>query len=205
MTCPKCRSNVPDASVRCPSCGLSKPKARPVDPEDKPARRFVGVGGKRATPFTSSVSERRSSKKRNPSGPPSKTRRIALMLSISIVVALIGVGAYWFVWPLYQSAGPEPEVAALVLEKLRKMPSNQEGLTVEESVARELEKSRRVGNLVSYQGWTVRQAPGDKSKLLVVFSFNERDNSKKSAEWLADPVSSTFTPQTELAAAVFRQ
>jgi hypothetical protein len=127
------------------------------------------------------------------------------VLSISIVVTLIGAGGYWFVWPLVQSQGPEPEVAALVLEKLRKMPSNQEGLTVEESVARELEKSRRVGNLVSYQGWTVKQVPGDKSKLLVVFSFNERDNSKKSAEWLADPVSSTFTPQTELAAAVFKQ
>lgn len=198
MTCPKCRSNVPDASVRCPSCGLSKPKSRPVDPEDRPPKRFARAGEKRAT-------RKRSSENRKPAGPPSRTKRIALMLSISIVVALIGVGGYWFVWPLFQAQGPEPEVAALVLEKLRKMPSNQEGLTVEESVARELEKSRRVGNLVSYQGWTVRQVPGDKSKLLVVFSFNERDNSKKSAEWLADPVSSTFTPQTELAAAVFKQ
>jgi len=130
---------------------------------------------------------------------------VALVLSNSIVVTLIGAGGYWFVWPLFQSQGPEPEVAALVLEKLRKMPSKQEGLTVEESIARELEKSRRVGNLLSYQGWTVQPVPGDKSKLLVVFSFNERDNSKKSAEWLADPVSSTFTPQTELAAAVFKQ
>ncbi|MFY9611411.1 MAG: hypothetical protein WAU45_22720 [Blastocatellia bacterium] len=84
------------------------------------------------------------------------------------------------------------------------MPSNHEGLTVEESVTRELEKSRRVGNLVGYQGWTVREAPGDKSKLLVIFSFDERGNSKQSAEWLADPVSSTFIPQTELAAAVFK-
>ncbi|MEK6304511.1 MAG: hypothetical protein AABO41_27810 [Acidobacteriota bacterium] len=127
------------------------------------------------------------------------------MLSISIIVTLLGAGAFWFVWPLFQSQGPEPEVAASVLDKLRKMPSNQEGLTVEQSVAQQLEKSRRVGNLVAYQGWTVHQAPGDKSKLLVVFSFDERDNTKQRAEWLVDSAGSTFTPQTDLAAAVFKQ
>jgi hypothetical protein len=147
---------------------------------------------------------RHKSVNRKPAGPPSMTKRIAALLSLSVVLVVLAGAAYWFLWPLFVSQGPEPHTAAMVLEKLRKMPSNQEGLTVEESVARELEKSRRVGNLVGYQGWTVREAPGDKSKLLVIFSFVERDNAKKSAEWLADPVSSTFTPQTDLAAAVFK-
>jgi hypothetical protein len=163
-----------------------------------PSKWFAKGGDKRPT-------RKRVTEKRKPAGPSSKPKRAILLASISIIVTLLGVGAYWFVWPMLQSQGPEPAVAALVLEKLRKMPSNQEGLTVEESIARELEKSRRVGNLVSYQGWSVRLAPNDKSKLLVIFSFDERDNTKQSAEWLADPVSSTFTPQTDLAAAVFKK
>lgn len=198
MTCPKCRTTVPDASVRCPGCGLSKPKARAADTDERPSKWFVKSGTKRPT-------RKRATETPKPAGPPSKTKRALVLAGISIIVTLLGVGAYWFVWPMLQSQGPEPAVAALVLEKLRKMPSNQEGLTVEESVTRELEKSRRVGNLVSYQGWSVRTAPQDKSKLLVIFSFDERDNTKQSAEWLADPVSSTFTPQTELAAAVFKK
>ena len=208
MTCPKCRTNVPDASLRCPSCGLSKPKARTVDANEKPSRWFGGLDSKHASagrPAEKRATENHTRVSRKPAGPPSKTKRVTLMLSISMMLALLGAGAYWFVWPLFLSQGPEPRTAALVLEKLRKMPSNQEGLTVDESVTRELERSRRVGNLVSYQGWTVRLAPGDKSKLLVVFSFDERNNTQQRAEWLADPVSSTFTPQTELAAAVYKR
>ena len=202
MTCPKCRSNVPDASPRCPSCGLGKPKARPVDPNDKPAMCF----GAREIKHTILARPREKTRPINQKSaePPSGTKRVATLLGLSTVLLVLAGAAYWFIWPLFVSQGPEPQTATLVLDKLRKMPSNEEGLTVEESVARELEKSRRGGNLVGYQGWTVREAPGDKSKLLVIFSFEERDNSKQSAEWLADPVSSTYIPQTELAAAVFK-
>lgn len=202
MTCPKCRSNVPDASPRCPSCGLGKPKARPVDPNDKPARRFMGRDTKQK--ILKRTREKPRPVNQKPAGPSSRTKRVATLLSLSMILVVLAGAAYWFIWPLLISQGPEPQTAALVLEKLRKMPSNEEGLTVEQSVDRELEKSRRVGNLVGYQGWTVREAPGDKSKLLVIFSFDERDNSKRIAEWLADPVSSTYIPQTELAAAVFK-
>jgi hypothetical protein len=208
MTCPKCRANVLEASLRCPSCGLSKPKARTVEATEKPSKWFGKVAAKRESagrPTERSAKENHRTVNHKPAEPPSKTKRLALMLSISMMVALLGAGAYWFVWPLFLSDGPEPQTAALVLEKLRKMPSNQEGLTVDESVTRELERSRRVGNLVSYQGWTVRLAPGDKSKLIVVFSFDERNNTRQRAEWLADPVSSTFTPQTDLAAAVYKR
>lgn len=207
MTCPKCRANVPEASLRCPSCGLSKPKARTVEANEKPSRWFDWVAVKRESagrPTERRATENPRTVNRKPAEPPSKTKRVALMVSGSMMVALLGACAYWFVWPLFLSEGPEPHTAAVVLETLRKMPSNQEGLTVDESVTQELERSRRVGNLVRYQGWTVRLAPGDKSKLLVVFSFDERNNTRQRAEWLADPVSSTFTPQTDLAAAVYK-
>jgi hypothetical protein len=197
MTCPKCRKNVPDAAIRCPGCGLSKPKVRPPETDEMPSRWFSRTSGK-------SASRKRAPARRKPAAPPSKAKRAAVLLSISILVTMLGAGAFWFVWPLLQQQGPEPEVAASVLDKLRKMPSNQEGLTVDQSVAQQLEKSRRVGNLVAYQGWSVHQAPGDKSKLLVVFAFDERDNTKQRAEWLADSNGSTFTPLTDLAAAVFK-
>jgi len=162
-----------------------------------PSRWFSRTSGK-------SAARKRAPARRKPAAPPSKAKRAAVLLSISILVTMLGAGAFWFVWPLLQQQGPEPEVAASVLDKLRKMPSNQEGLTVDQSVAQQLEKSRRVGNLVAYQGWSVHQAPGDKSKLLVVFAFDERDNTKQRAEWLADSNGSTFTPLTDLAAAVFK-
>ena len=119
MTCPKCRANVPDASIRCRSCGLSKPKPRPAELDDEPSKWFASISGLRTT-------RKRVPAKRKPAGPPSKAQRVALMLSISIIITLLGAGAFWFVWPLLQSQGPEPKVAASVLEKLRKMPSNQE-------------------------------------------------------------------------------
>jgi len=194
MTCPKCRSDVPDAARRCPGCGLRKPKARLAKrPEEEAIKWVASIQPQPATP------------KRSPASSPSKAKRTAIMLSVAMTFAVLAASAYWFVAPFLHSKSLEPKTAQMVLENLRKMPSNQEGLTVEESVARELERSRRVGNLVSYQGWTVHQAPEDRSKLLVVFSFNERDNTQQRAEWLADPVSSTFVPQTELAAAVFKR
>jgi len=184
MTCPKCRANVLEASLRCPSCGLSKPKARTVEAIEKPSKWFGWVAVKRESagrPTERRGTENHRTVNRKPAQPPSKTKRVALIVSFSMMFALLGAGGYWFVWPIFLSDGPEPQTAALVLEKLRKMPSNQEGLTVDESVTQELERSRRV------------------------FSFDERNNTRQRAEWLADPVSSTFTPQTELAAAVYKR
>jgi hypothetical protein len=96
----------------------------------------------------------------------------------------------------------EPKVVLSALEKLRHQPSNEPEVTVDARLSRELETSRRVKNLVSYKGWTVRPVKGTKNKVVLVFSFEEVGGVLQSAEWLADLNSSTFTPQTDLAQSV---
>ncbi|MEK6289642.1 MAG: hypothetical protein AABO57_28335 [Acidobacteriota bacterium] len=82
------------------------------------------------------------------------------------------------------------------------MPSSEPGVTIDARLSRELEASRRVGNLVGYQGWTVRPIKGTKTRVLIVFAYQEVGGTHQRAEWLADLSNNTFTPQTDLAAAV---
>jgi len=109
---------------------------------------------------------------------------------------------------VFFSSGPEeidPKAAVPMLNKLRHSPSTQEGLNVDDLLTQRLEKSRRVGNLLKYQGWTIRPVNGSKTKLLISFSFEETDNIQQRAEWIADVVKNTYTPQTELAASVYNK
>jgi hypothetical protein len=96
----------------------------------------------------------------------------------------------------------EPKVVLSALDKLRKTPSNEPGLTIDAVLSRELEKTRRVGNLVAYQGWVVRPIKGTKSKVVLAFSYKEVGDVLQNAEWIADLTNGTFAPQTDLATAV---
>jgi hypothetical protein len=93
----------------------------------------------------------------------------------------------------------EPKIVLAALDKLRKAPSNEPGLTIDGALTRELETVRRVGNLAAYQGWVVRPIKGTKTKVVLVFSYEEAGNTSQNAEWIADLKAGTFTPQTELA------
>lgn len=112
------------------------------------------------------------------------------------------MGIYIFVVPLVYSDQAEPKTVLSALDKLRRMPSNEPSVTIDARLSRELEAKRRVGNLVGYQGWTVLPIKGTKTKVLIVFSYQEAGDTHQRAEWLADLNSNTFTPQTELAAAI---
>jgi len=96
----------------------------------------------------------------------------------------------------------EPKTVLAALDKLRKSPSNEPGLTIDARLTRELETSRRVGNLVAYQGWVVRPVRGSKSKVVLVFSYKEVGDVSRTAEWMADLNNGSFTPQTDLAVVV---
>jgi hypothetical protein len=123
-------------------------------------------------------------------------------LSAVLVVAL-GVYLYWHF--IHTTSELDPHLAQPAMQKLMHMPSQKADLTVEQYLNQELENSRRIGNLVSTQGWTMRPVEGSRSKMLISFTFIERDNTEQRAEWLADLSHDTFTPQTELAKAAFRQ
>jgi len=128
-----------------------------------------------------------------------------MVLSSAALAAVLSVGIYIFVVPLVHSQGVEPRTALSALERLQHISSDDSDLTIDARMAAEVEKSRRVGNLVGYQGWTVHSIKGTKTRVLLVFSYREVGNTEQRAEWLADLSTNTFTPQTPLAASIHRK
>ena len=203
LTCPRCDTEVPAEAYYCPYCTLPRPKrgfaeaAEPKPPETEPAQEEE----KPAVPFRKSQSVGSRTTRPHHS---KKQRRLRLpIVSAAALVAFLGVGVYIFVVPLVHSEEAEPKVVLSALDKLRRMPSNEEGVTVDARMMREIERSRRVGNLVSYQGWTVQPVKGTNTSVLLVFSYQEVGDVQQRAEWLADLTNNTFTAQNELASAVY--
>jgi hypothetical protein len=136
--------------------------------------------------------------------PRAKMNRLVLLAGVPLLLSVLGAVIYLYVIPALQPEKMEPQTAIMALNRLRRLPSNEQGLNVHERMMQEVDKSRKVGRLKGYQGWTVNPIAGDKSKVLVIFTFDDY-NSQHRAEWLADLVTNTYTPQTELAAAIYRR
>lgn len=207
LTCPRCGTAVPNEALYCPYCSLPKPKRGFAEakqelsrPQARPQSRKPSFGLKK--------SKKGVARSSNPAGgfpapaakPPKEPRGLRVsVLSLAAVVTVLGVGVYIFVVPMVYSEHAEPKTVLAALDKLRKTPSNQPGLTIDGALLRELETARRVGNLVSYQGWIVRPIKGTKSKVVLAFSYEEAGKENQNAEWIADLNDGTFTPKTELA------
>lgn len=217
MTCPRCETNVPEEALYCPYCSLPKPKAGFVAASEEPQESTAATERPLTRP---AIATRRRSKQgrehRQPTSVPSRPivsrslyraatppRKLRVsVLSVAALVALLSVGAYIFVVPLVYSETAEPQAALSALETLRKTQSNEPGITIDTRMMRELEKSRRVGNLVAYQGWSVHPIKGSRNEVLLVFSYQEVGGTNQRAEWLADLSTNTFKSQTELATSI---
>jgi hypothetical protein len=216
LTCPRCGTDVPNEALYCPYCSLPKPKRGFAAEEGKPeetvqgvrnpvvrtrkpafATRKPSVATGKATPDAKKSPGRSLTR---PQKPPRKLR--VSVLSVAALIAVFSVGIYIFVVPLVYSEQAEPKTVLAALDKLRKTPSNEPDLTIEARLSRQLETSRRVKNLTAYQGWTVQPIKGTRTKVVLVFSYEEVGGVHHSAEWIADLANNTFTPQTELAEAV---
>lgn len=219
LTCPRCGTDVPSEVLYCPYCSLPKPKRGFTAPEVKPqepapierpraavaVRRATDAGNKRAinTSNKRTATAANRSARRSTARPGKQPRKLRVsVLSVAALVVLFSVGAYIFVVPMVYSEQAEPKTVLTALDKLRKTPSSEAGLTIDARLSRELETARRVGNLVSYQGWNVRPIKGTKAKVVLAFSYVEAGDVHQNAEWIADLTGGTFTPQTELATAV---
>ena len=216
LSCPRCGTDVPNEALYCPYCSLPKPKRGFASAEEKPKESLPNAPKPPAASKRAAVSTRKtvvSSRKTKESGaislkqptrrPAKEPRRFRVsVLSVAALVALLGVGAYIFVVPLVYSNQAEPKTVLAALEKLRKTPSNEPELTIDARLSRELETSRRVKNLVAYEGWVVRPIKGSKTKVVLAFSYKEVGDVHHNAEWIADLTTGSFIPQTELAAAV---
>jgi len=193
MKCPRCHGEVPTEALRCPDCKLAKPKALIVKSDKKKdlsKKDAPKADGKR--PGTHARKPRRKPERKLP-------KWVSIVAAALCVVLIAAVGVYVYLYFANAPGEIDPHLAQPAMQRLRQMPSRQANLTVEQYLSQELEKSRRVGNLASVQGWTLRPVKGSSSKMLIAFSFQERDNTERRAEWLADLTHDTFTPQTELA------
>jgi hypothetical protein len=224
LSCPRCGTDVPSEALYCPYCSLPKPKAGFTETPENAEPVAAAPAEQPQAPRSSIYSQKLSTSKKRPartatpqpvkaqpitSQPttrqflrkpekPERKYRISV-LSIAALVAVLAVGIYIFVVPMVYSEQAEPKVVLAALDKLRHLPSADPTMTVDARCLKELETSKRVGNLVSYQGWGVRPVKGSRHKVLFVYSFQEVGNVQQSAEWLADLNSNTFEPQNELA------
>jgi hypothetical protein len=200
----------------CPYCSLPKPKRgfvaaeeKPVESQPEPPKPITAIkikktrnGAARPPKPTASRTEKLPQRPLQKQLQKKPRSRRASVYSVSALVALMCVGVYIFVVPMVYSDQAEPKTVLAALDKLRKAPSNEPGVTIDARLSRELETTRRVGNLVSYQGWVVRPIKGTKNKVVLAFAYEEVGNVSQSAEWMADLTSGTFTPQSDLATTV---
>lgn len=199
FTCPRCSTNVSEDALYCSYCNLPKAKSG-----------FSAVAAERqqekqqpAKPSKSPVAPSRSVQRPRRRQSQGRDISIATLAGIGIIVLLL-IGGYVYFAPLARSNEPEPKTVLTALDTLKRMPSNEEGLSIDARLNRELEKSKRMGNLVGYQGWTVKRIDGTKSKVFLIFSYDEVDHSHHQAEWLVDLAHNQFIPQNELADSISR-
>ena len=206
LTCPRCETDVPNEAQYCPYCSLPKPRRGFAEAaEDNPeATKFEGHSKPPvAVAFKKAKKESKKPAKRSASRPGKPPRKLRLsVLGVASLVALFSAGVYIFIVPLVLSDQAEPKTVLTALDHLKKLPSSEPGVTIDARLARELETSRRVGNLAAYKGWTVRPIKGTKASVVFAFSYVEVGDVHQSAEWIADLTHNTFAPQTELAATV---
>jgi hypothetical protein len=200
MKCPRCHIDVPSEAVRCPDCKLPKPKSLIAQSKDSKGK-TSSLSGK-ASPFGKKPLYPTGKRGQKPEKKLPKWVSITCAAVSFVLIASIGVYAYWHF--AHSVSELDPQLAPVAMRKLQNMPSPQAGRTVDQYMKDLENKSRKDGNLVAAQGWTMHPVQGTSSKMLITFSFQEKDNTEQRAEWLADLSGDTFTPQTELAASAVR-
>ena len=118
-------------------------------------------------------------------------------VAIILFIGASGFLAYWYVFATPEHLESQPALSAM--NQLRRLPSKEDGKNIEDYLNAEMKKSKAAGQLVGYQGWTIK--PYDRNSYLISFSYEEKD-AKRSAEWVVDPKHNIFTPISELATAV---
>ena len=185
MRCPKCHTDTPSDALVCPGCKLPTPRGRQFKADKK-----AGMNPK----SPKRIKEHRQYQ---------RSKLVNIILSSVLGLLVVGLGAYLYMNFKFGAAELDPAAAKNVLVTLRKLPSNEQGLSVDERMNAEVKKSKDAGKLVKYQGWTMRPVQGDKNKILIAFTFEEKDSGEQRAEWIADTRNNSFAPRTGLASSIY--
>ncbi len=207
MNCPKCRTEVPPDSSKCPGCALVTPHGRKLEATEKEQKAQQKRAGKK---LHSGNSFRKPKpqvdwKAINWKDPRSWRGLGAAIPSWSIYLAVglfLFVGGYYAYGYIYEPAPKErAQTIHSAINQTKNRPSKKEGATLDQLLKETLTKSKEAGKLVSYQGWTVKDR--ENGSFMVTFAYQE-DDGQKEASWLVDTPNNQFIPQTELAIAVSR-
>lgn len=178
MRCPKCHAATPLESHRCPKCKLMTPRGRAAQRGDDPPP---------STPKIV-VSAR------------TVVGRRAIMIAMALTIVLAGVTSY-LITSKHLRSRTSSVPAEVAVEKLRSLPSNLTGFSVDELLHHKVNRSREEGRLLETEGWGTAQLEG--SSYLVSFSFEEKGHKQQRAEWVVDVERNAIIPKTDLAAAVY--
>ncbi|MCI0488343.1 MAG: hypothetical protein L0229_17275 [Blastocatellia bacterium] len=188
MKCPKCSTETTPEALCCPRCKLATPKGRSYT-------KNKDVRVKEHT--TRSLAKAKSNRERRRIGPV-LTAVIAL-----VTIIFCGLGSY-VALTYWQASQVDPNNhAQLAMDKVRRLPSTREGLTVEDALVQEVEKARDEGRLVEPEGWDVKPDAAGGAKFIVTFSFQLKDKHQH-AQWVVDIAENTFDAKTELATAIYK-
>ena len=201
MRCPKCHTETPPSAANCPGCNLPTPKGK----HDKEVQREREYDRKTRKVFLSGLSLGKRFVKDKDDGEPSRAGTIVRIAIIVVSVGLAAFGSYLLVYTMWDSKHADPVVALEAMKKFRNLPSNEEGLTVDELMTQEIQKFKDSGNLKGSQGWHTEKINGTESRVLVVYSFQDGTGADHRAEWLVDVNSQRYIPQTALAIATYNK
>ena len=187
MKCPKCSTETPQDALCCPRCKLVTPKGR-FYAQNKEVRK--------------SEHQTRALKKVKADRGPRRIGPVLITVVVLSSVIVFGLGSYIALTYWEETNADTNNPAHLALEKVRRLPSSREGLSVEEFLKQEVEKARDSGRLLEPEGWDVKPVEG--AKFMVAFTFQLKDKQQR-AEWDVDIAENTFVPKTDLAAAVYNK
>lgn len=207
MRCPKCFSETPPDAMQCPGCNLVTPRGKAAEKKASVEKqKLAAERRKQKTKFVWKSNRQQVDWKsvdwKNWRSIPFKALipSWALYAVAMVIIAVCGYLAYRYVQPKEQSLEDAKSTINL-MNQLRKLPSKKEGMNLDQCMMDEVKKAKESGQLIGYTGWAVK--PYNPNQFLISFSYEEKSG-PKSAEWVADPVQSSFVPQSALAMAVHK-
>jgi hypothetical protein len=135
------------------------------------------------------------------------SKKISLSPLVSFVIVLVCVslcivGSYLSFDYFNQPPQPTERIPYQeALQQLQSFTATNSYLTVDETLNNEVEKCRKDDRLLESEGWNVKPTEGG---FVITFSYQEKNNNHPKAVWHYDAATNTFTPQTDLAAFVYK-
>lgn len=161
------------------------------------ARTATRTGSQRVPPSKRAALAKGKAKGKQEDEGESRARFIGM--AVGALVLVLGLMVYVYMFTDLLHGGVTGPKAISALTAFRNLPSNSNGMTLDQLSAASLAEARKNKTLAQYSGWTTTPIEGDRSTVLITFSYNETDNTEHKAQWEVNLSNNTVTPRTDLA------